>query len=208
MVKKLVTAQPVLQYYDVEKEVTIQGDASDKGLGAALLQEGRPVVYTSRALTPTEQNYAHDREIVLSNRLCSTEVGPVHPRTRSGKCTIRSQALESDLEEASPCDAPKRLQRMLLRLQKYHLKVTFRKGTEMHIADTLSIAYLTQTESKMRRDEYEILHIQEAKRENRKIEDVKPAEYIRVSDMTLDRVRLHTQPDEAVQELKKTIKKG
>ncbi|PFX33745.1 Uncharacterized protein K02A2.6 [Stylophora pistillata] len=38
--------------------------------------------------------------------------------------------------------APKRLQRMLLRLQKFDLDISYRKGTEMHIADPLSRAYL------------------------------------------------------------------
>ena len=35
--------------------VTVQVDASKKGLGAALLQEGCPVAFASKALTPTEQ---------------------------------------------------------------------------------------------------------------------------------------------------------
>ena len=38
--------------------------------------------------------------------------------------------------------APKRLQRILLRLQKFDLDVSYRKGTEMHMADPLSRAYL------------------------------------------------------------------
>ena len=41
-------------YYDVTKEVTLQCDASQSGVGAALLQEGHPVAFTSRALTSTE----------------------------------------------------------------------------------------------------------------------------------------------------------
>ena len=42
---KLSTA-PVLRYYDVNKEVTIQADASMSGLGAALMQDGQPVYAT------------------------------------------------------------------------------------------------------------------------------------------------------------------
>lgn len=53
-----ITNQPVLKYYDVNKELTMQCDASDVGLGAALLQDGMPVVYASRALSQTEQRYA------------------------------------------------------------------------------------------------------------------------------------------------------
>ena len=54
-VKRLITNNPVLRYYDVSKEVTLQCDASQSGLGAALLQEGQPVAFTSRALTTREK---------------------------------------------------------------------------------------------------------------------------------------------------------
>ena len=54
--KELVTQPPLLKYYEPEKELVIQCDASEGGLGAALLQEGRPIVYASRALTGTERN--------------------------------------------------------------------------------------------------------------------------------------------------------
>ena len=39
-VKKLVTEYPVLRYYDMNEEVTVQYDASEKGVGATLLQNG------------------------------------------------------------------------------------------------------------------------------------------------------------------------
>ena len=40
--------------------------------------------------------------------------------------------------------APMRLQRMLLRLQRYTLKVTYKPGKELYIADTLSRAFLKE----------------------------------------------------------------
>ena len=36
-VKRLVSNHPVLRYYDINEEVTLQCDASEKGLGATLL---------------------------------------------------------------------------------------------------------------------------------------------------------------------------
>ena len=36
-IKKLVTRHPLLKYFDMSSEVTIQCDASEKGLGASLL---------------------------------------------------------------------------------------------------------------------------------------------------------------------------
>ena len=43
-----------------------QSDASSKGLGFILIQEGRPVSYASRALTPAEQNYSQIEKELLA----------------------------------------------------------------------------------------------------------------------------------------------
>ena len=45
---------PILVYYSPKKETVLQTDASSKGLGACLLQEQRPVYFTSRALTEAQ----------------------------------------------------------------------------------------------------------------------------------------------------------
>ena len=47
-----------LRYYNLKEEVTLQCDASQSGLGAVLTQNGQPVAYASRALTPAETRYA------------------------------------------------------------------------------------------------------------------------------------------------------
>ena len=54
-VKQLITREPVLKYFDPSKEVSLQCDASESGLGAVVLQEGQPVAFTSRALTSTKE---------------------------------------------------------------------------------------------------------------------------------------------------------
>ena len=54
-IRQLVCKDTTLQYFDVRKPVTVQVDASKKGLGAALLQDVCPVAFASKALTPTEQ---------------------------------------------------------------------------------------------------------------------------------------------------------
>lgn len=64
-VKDIITKSPVLAYYDPNKPLTLQVDASKYGLGATLLQEGKPVSYASKSLTVTEQNYANiEREML------------------------------------------------------------------------------------------------------------------------------------------------
>ena len=57
-IKELITQTPVLRYFDVSKQVTIECDSSDVGFGAVLTQDGQQVAYASRALTQTERNYA------------------------------------------------------------------------------------------------------------------------------------------------------
>ncbi|KAL2083268.1 hypothetical protein ACEWY4_021041 [Coilia grayii] len=52
--KQALTNPPVLQFFDTSKPVVISADASQHGLGAVCLQQGRPVAFASRALTPTE----------------------------------------------------------------------------------------------------------------------------------------------------------
>jgi len=55
-IKDALSKAPVLRYYDVNKPKTVQCDSSQSGLGAAILQEGHPVEFASRALTTTEQS--------------------------------------------------------------------------------------------------------------------------------------------------------
>ena len=65
-VKRLVSQAPVLSYYQPDRPLSIQCDASQKGLGAALLQDGRPIAYTSCSLGDTEQRYAQIEKEMLA----------------------------------------------------------------------------------------------------------------------------------------------
>ena len=58
-VKCLVYTDTTLGYFDVHKPITINVDASQKGLSATLLQEGYPVAFAPKALTPVENQYAN-----------------------------------------------------------------------------------------------------------------------------------------------------
>ena len=48
-----------LAYFDHTKPVVIQTDASEYGLGAALLQDGRPIALASKTLTDVETRYTN-----------------------------------------------------------------------------------------------------------------------------------------------------
>lgn len=57
--KAILTQSPLLQPFDLEKEVTLTTDASKNALGASLTQNGKPVLYISRTLSTCEQNYSN-----------------------------------------------------------------------------------------------------------------------------------------------------
>ena len=50
-----ISNMKVLPYFNVNAETTLQMDASKKGLGACLIQNGKVVCYASRALTKTAE---------------------------------------------------------------------------------------------------------------------------------------------------------
>ena len=133
-VKEAVTVSPILCYYNLRENVTNQCDASQHGLGAVLLQGGQPVVYASQALTLTEENYAQiEKELLAIVFACEKFDGYIY-----GRDFVRVQTDHKLLESIFRKEALKPLQRMLLRLQKYDLDVTYLRGEKMLIANTLS----------------------------------------------------------------------
>ena len=58
-VKEAVISDTTLRYFDPSLPVTIQVDASQVGLGAALLQNGKHIAFASKALTKTKHRYAN-----------------------------------------------------------------------------------------------------------------------------------------------------
>ena len=64
--KRIVTSAPCLKLPDFTKEFEAITDASGIVLGRVLVQEGRPVAFTSRKLKIYELNYAtHDLELLV-----------------------------------------------------------------------------------------------------------------------------------------------
>ena len=53
-----VNETPVLQFFDNNKPLMIQCDASENGLGAAFRQDVKPVAFAGRALTDIKTRYA------------------------------------------------------------------------------------------------------------------------------------------------------
>ena len=62
--KEEISKNVTLPYFNPNSSNTLQTDASKKGLGAVLLQNSKPVMFTSRALTGSERNYQNLEESV------------------------------------------------------------------------------------------------------------------------------------------------
>ena len=61
---KRATSKP-LGYYDQRKAVIVQGEASLRGLGTCLIQDGKPIAFASKSLTGAESHYANiERELL------------------------------------------------------------------------------------------------------------------------------------------------
>lgn len=116
-------------------------DASQDGLGAVLLQEGLPVAYASKAMSDIEK----DQYSQIGKETLAIVFGceRFHQYVFAKKIHVESdhQPLESIF--AKPLDkCPARLKRMRLRLQAYDIKVVYKPGKELFLADALSRSFL------------------------------------------------------------------
>ena len=194
-VKQIVTVQPVLKYYSLSEEVTLQCDASEKGLGATILQQGQPIAFASRALSKTEQAYAQiEKECLAIVFGCER-----FKQYLLGRDLVHVETDHKPLEaifKKSLLTAPKRLQRMLLRLQRFNLDVRYKKGSQMYIADLLSRASLPEVPREA--TDFDVFCTE--------VEVVNAAEHLPVSDSRLEQIQKCTLLDCTVLEENHTVR--
>ena len=191
--KEAVTRTPVLRYYNLNEEVTLQCDVSQSGLGAALLQKGQPVAYASRALTPVETRYTQiEKELLAIVFMCERfDLTYIYGREMVSVETDH-KPLEAIVRKALN-SAPQCLQRMLLRLQRYNLEIRYKKGKEMLLADTLSRAFLPDANVS------EFVH---------ELEEIDHKASLPVSDARWHQIKTASTDDPVLQELRSVIQCG
>ena len=135
-VKQAIISNTTLRYFDPSLSVTIQVYASQVGLGAALLQNNKPVAFASKALTDAESRYVNIAREMLAVVFGSEQF---HTYVYGWSFTIKSdhKLLES-ISRKNLADMPAWLQHMMLCLQGYDLTICYHPGKEMVIPDTLS----------------------------------------------------------------------
>ena len=135
-VKESIATKATLAYFDSSKPVIIQTDASKRGVGATLLQDGRPVAYASKSLTETESNYCNIEREMLG---IVFGLERFHHYAYGRHVTVESDDKPIESITRKPLiNAPLRLMRMLLRIQKYDFTVKYVPGKDIPIADGLS----------------------------------------------------------------------
>ena len=134
--KERICSQTTLVYYNPHKQSILQVDASGYGLGATLLQEGRPVAFASKSLSPAETRYANiEREMLAIVFGCER----FHNYIYGTKFIIHSDHKPLDMiVRKNLHSAPTCLQRMLIRVQQYDFDLEYKPGSEMLLADVLS----------------------------------------------------------------------
>ena len=126
-----------LPYFNPKSATTLQTDASKKGLGAVILQDSRPVMFASWALTGAEKNYQNlERECLAM--IWGME--KFHYFLYGKQFTLKTDQkplvsiYKKHMVEISP-----RIQRLIVRSFPYQpFDVHYRRGKEIPLADALS----------------------------------------------------------------------
>ena len=191
-IKSTMTDSPALVYYDQHKPVTLQVDASKIGLGAVLIQEGKPIAYASKSLTQTEINYAQiEKEMYAIIFGCKKFHHYIYGRR------IR---VETDHKPLIPISkkplhaAPPRIQRMLVQLQKYDVDLVYVPGKLIPVADTLSRNCLSDTCPEVMSSVNVCVHA--------------VLSNLQISDIRIQNIKFETGRDAQLQLLKWTILNG
>jgi hypothetical protein len=136
LLKSLFARAPCLIPFDQRAPLSLAIDASATGLGAVLLQHGRPVMYVERSLTDVEKRYSTNEKellaVVFALQRC-------HFYTYGREVTIFTDhrsllgLVGADLDQMTP-----QLRRFTERLFPYALKWEYIRGKTNFIPDYLS----------------------------------------------------------------------
>ncbi|XP_017892179.1 uncharacterized protein K02A2.6-like [Ceratina calcarata] len=183
---------PVLANFDVRKELVLQTDASSKGLGACLMQGGKPLSYFSRSLTDTEKQYAQIEKEFLAITSAVEKFKNYLYGNKFKVLTDHKPLIGLMNKNLSEIISP-RLQRMRLKLVKYNLEVQYIPGKELYVADMLSRNFVQEIVEDDK-DMKEVVHNVRA--------------IINISDRMKEKFQVATESDEILKKVKGFCVKG
>ncbi|KAK9700780.1 RNase H-like domain found in reverse transcriptase [Popillia japonica] len=195
-IKKIISNINTLKYYNVNEPIILECDASGYGLGVAAYQNNGIIGFASRTLTKSEQNFAQ-----IEKELLAIVFGCV----RFDQLMVGNQIMVKtdhkpliNIFKKPLLKTPKRLQRMLMLLQRYDLKITYVSGKDNKVADALSRAPLQYTDV----EENKEAHIFKI------INEVKSTKYLNVTSRRMKEIKEETNKDPDLQTLMKYINTG
>ncbi|UYV69745.1 K02A2.6-like [Cordylochernes scorpioides] len=135
-IKECIRNAPSLAHFDKSKMLILQCDASKDAMGAALLQEDRPLAFASASFSDSQKQYSQIEKELLSvyygckkfeyllsghTFVVQTDHQPLLP------------LVKKPLSDISP-----RLQRLVMKLIAFDFKLQYKPGKYLIVADTLS----------------------------------------------------------------------
>ena len=186
-IKALVKENMLLAYYDRKLPVTLQCDYSENGIGVALVQEGRPVQFASKALIKGEEDYAP-----IEGEMLGVVYGikKFHNYLYGRKFTVECDHKPlHHIHKKNLSLAPPRLRGLLRTVGDYDFVLQHKPGKEMVLPDALS-------------------RLSCADRTEVKGGNVSIHELVDVSNSRLGRLQKETDSDEVLLQIKRYVQSG
>lgn len=189
-IKKAIVNARALRTFDITKEITIETDASQFGLGSCLMQEGKPIAFASRSLSDSETRFAQiEKELLAVVFACQK----FHYYIYGRKITVRSdhKPLVHIMKKDFSQIPSSRLQRMRIRLLKYHIDLKYVPGKFLYVADFLSRYFNKEDKTHEIEDLNEVV-----------------IHSLNISESKIKEFQLATNQDPILSELKSILKGG
>lgn len=137
-----MSSTTVLALPNFNEQFCLETDACDTGIGAVLMQLGKPIAYLSKPLAPTHQHLSIYEKEFLALIMAVERWRPYLQRIEftintdhKSLCYLEEQHLQSDLQRKA-----------MTRLMGLQFKIVYRQGRENKAADALSrVAHLMAT---------------------------------------------------------------
>lgn len=136
-IKSSILKSNILVPFDASKELTVQCDASQSGLGCCLIQNGKPISFGSRTLTACERNYSQIEKEMLSIIYACTKF-KFYTYGRKIRVVNDHKPLLGIMKKEIHKIASSKLQRMKLKLLNFDITLEYAPGKTIQMADYLS----------------------------------------------------------------------
>ena len=189
LLKRNLSEEPVVKVYDINQDLELTTDASEKAISGILSQNGHPVLYLSRTLSDAETRYSNIEREALAI-VWSTHRARHFLLGRKFKLISDHRPLEFifDSNKELPKVTSARILRWAIQMMAFDYEINYKKGENIPHADALSrLSFLSQDEEK---DQGTFIHLVES--------DI----------VNLDQIMKETENDRVLMDIKTRISKN